>query len=667
AKANSPPLDVRFRIFQEERSMQQELRVQDLGRSSLDLTSYVEYSSMERQAKRSHVAALVALKSFWAYFNTEGATDIGRLGTLLENMHKTEQDASNFYEKLLRVRALLIDLPPLSPSAKVWFPSPLIGSKTLTTCSLDTPLSPGIIVAFSEKQDYFEREYRRTLKKRKAVSAFREEVPIMSALHRHHLRLATGSNSGRNVFEANLNQSSFFQFCPATTGRKLAFFFWQSAPSQILPSPSSYSKDTLHDTTKGRTAAMGAVQELRMMIFSAKMNQTQNFDLHRKNLHDIRSFYNEFVIPSLEEDHDQDIEILLWDGVVSNSTGVMEPLIRNTYSLSVLISESVSTVLDYEIDTFSSDEINEDPDIRTIMMNIERIGEALDTYVQDVGERTFIEKGESDLKILLALFGINVTVMFGMVLLLEYMVWKTRKESFKLLNLFMLVPKRAQKAMIANLDEEIDLLTDANEVDEKQLCALQNRESQKRISPLWRARLIYVLGMAITAAFCCTLNVTPVQRLSAGISTANLIVTSDSRRYLAMLKTAHQKLLEGRSINADELIHNYEIIKYTKANPNFCLLAKGCVDQVFNVSIGFTGQLVSSGLDLLISRYVSEAEELIHSYAKNGFQDQHFLLIRAILPYILDGLDSVTALVLNKEIVEARSSTNVQSIIFGLS
>ncbi|KAJ3087187.1 hypothetical protein HK102_011643 [Quaeritorhiza haematococci] len=796
--------------------------IQDIPGGAVGATrSYVEYSSMEKQAKRSHVAALVALKSFWAYFNTEGATDMGRLGTLLENMHKTEKDASNFYEKLLRrfpksksiLRMYASFLTAVKNNAELSqqylnqadeieaeecrmrltqsvakskqspFSKGLLSPASRRRQSVFTPQlssqmpGPSMVVsghspadgkgdlesnihsklATPSKEKGTTEDYaaevavshsRQGSTRSLNFSTINDILPIQpqhdtkpttcpetkdgvplgqdgttddvegtqSSLsdggsdHEHASEASSTSSNREQLKKKRLRgkiesrlflpilschrwtQFSFlFLVIGAIANFTLAIMFFQNMVNIM---------ERLHDTTKGRTAAMGAVQELRMMMFYAKVNQTQKFDLHSKNLRNICDFYNEFLLPSLEDDHDQDIDILIWDGIVSNNSRVMEPIIRNTYSLSVLISQSVNTVLDFEIETFSSEEINKDPDIRIMMMNIEKIGNALDNYVQDVGKRTFIQKGESDVQILLALFGINAAIIFGMILLLEYMVWKTRKVSFKLLNLLMLVPKRAQKAMIANLDEEIDLLTDANEVDEKQLHAIQNRESQRRMSPLWRARLLYVLGMIITTAFCCTLNVTPLQRLSEGISVATLIVASDSRRYLAqyvstlagevinpdhqifwrpyeaetlflyktsLLKAAHQKLLEGRHINADELTHNRDIIKYTKANPNICLLANGCGDQAFNVSIGFTGQLVSSGLDLLISRYVGEAEKLVHSYEKNGYDDQHFLLMRAILPYILDGLDSVTGMVLDKEIVGAQRSTKIQIIIFGLS
>ncbi|KAJ3145560.1 hypothetical protein HDU86_000869 [Geranomyces michiganensis] len=100
AKSNHPGLDVRFRIFMEERDFQQNTRSEEVGASSLNVAAYVEYQSLERQAISSHLASLVAIKGFWAFLAADGA-DTGALAGHLNAMHRTQQDAIQYYEKII--------------------------------------------------------------------------------------------------------------------------------------------------------------------------------------------------------------------------------------------------------------------------------------------------------------------------------------------------------------------------------------------------------------------------------------------------------------------------------------------------------------------------------------------------------------------------------------
>ncbi|KAJ3173927.1 hypothetical protein HDU87_007249 [Geranomyces variabilis] len=100
AKSNHPTLDVRFRIFMEERDFEQNTRSEEVGASSLNVAAYVEYQSLERQAISSHLASLVAIKAFWAFLAADGV-DTGILAGHLNNMHKTQKDAVEYYEKII--------------------------------------------------------------------------------------------------------------------------------------------------------------------------------------------------------------------------------------------------------------------------------------------------------------------------------------------------------------------------------------------------------------------------------------------------------------------------------------------------------------------------------------------------------------------------------------
>ncbi|KAI8819083.1 uncharacterized protein EV422DRAFT_621219 [Fimicolochytrium jonesii] len=98
AKLSSPSLDVRFRIYMEERDFEQAAQSEDMGVSHLYVSSYavyhlihVEYQSLERQATRFHLTSLMALKGFTSFL-----LDV----PLLENMYHLQRKAMEYYTKL---------------------------------------------------------------------------------------------------------------------------------------------------------------------------------------------------------------------------------------------------------------------------------------------------------------------------------------------------------------------------------------------------------------------------------------------------------------------------------------------------------------------------------------------------------------------------------------
>ncbi|KAJ3039542.1 hypothetical protein HDV00_012118 [Rhizophlyctis rosea] len=101
AKSFKPAFDVRFKIFMEERDFEQGQHAQDLAASSLNVAAYVEVQSMERQAIESHLESLLAMKAFWTYL-TQDQFDSAALPNYLDLMHRTQDNAQKFYEKLVQ-------------------------------------------------------------------------------------------------------------------------------------------------------------------------------------------------------------------------------------------------------------------------------------------------------------------------------------------------------------------------------------------------------------------------------------------------------------------------------------------------------------------------------------------------------------------------------------
>ncbi|KAJ3035925.1 hypothetical protein HDV00_003326 [Rhizophlyctis rosea] len=127
AKSAEPNIAIRFRIFTEERQIEQGefdgvsndspfvhniflrvlclagtgLRAASLEKSSLNIASFVEYQSMERQALDLHLASLMAMKHFWLFLNGDNRDPV-LLAKHLDLMSSTQDKASQAYEKLTK-------------------------------------------------------------------------------------------------------------------------------------------------------------------------------------------------------------------------------------------------------------------------------------------------------------------------------------------------------------------------------------------------------------------------------------------------------------------------------------------------------------------------------------------------------------------------------------
>ncbi|KAI8823194.1 uncharacterized protein EV422DRAFT_523714 [Fimicolochytrium jonesii] len=96
-----PSLDVRFRVFMEQRDFAQDQNAKGLAKSSLDVASYVEYQSLERRALQAHVACVVNLKQFWAEVSLPGGGAHGDVPQILSSLSRAQHEAEMTYEKLV--------------------------------------------------------------------------------------------------------------------------------------------------------------------------------------------------------------------------------------------------------------------------------------------------------------------------------------------------------------------------------------------------------------------------------------------------------------------------------------------------------------------------------------------------------------------------------------
>ncbi|KAJ3173098.1 hypothetical protein HDU88_004557 [Geranomyces variabilis] len=102
AKALHPAFDARFFIFMQDRILEQSKRTEGLNASTLNISSYVEFQTMQNGARRDHLATLIELRSFLSHIRAgQRGRDPKTYPIFLQRISEAEQRATNYYKKLI--------------------------------------------------------------------------------------------------------------------------------------------------------------------------------------------------------------------------------------------------------------------------------------------------------------------------------------------------------------------------------------------------------------------------------------------------------------------------------------------------------------------------------------------------------------------------------------
>ncbi|KAJ3024163.1 hypothetical protein HKX48_005565 [Thoreauomyces humboldtii] len=102
AKSLKPPFDARFFIFMQDRILEQSKRTEGLNSSTLNISSYVEFQTMQNGARRDHLATLIELRAFLSHVRSgQRGRDPKTYPIFLQRISEAEQRATDYYKKLI--------------------------------------------------------------------------------------------------------------------------------------------------------------------------------------------------------------------------------------------------------------------------------------------------------------------------------------------------------------------------------------------------------------------------------------------------------------------------------------------------------------------------------------------------------------------------------------
>ncbi|KAJ3037726.1 hypothetical protein HDV00_001375 [Rhizophlyctis rosea] len=102
AKKLKPTFDAKFFLFMQDRTIEQLKRTQGLNSSTMNISSYVEFQTMQNGARANHLSALVELREFLTHVRSSSSgKDPSTYPIFLQRISEAEQRANAYYQKLV--------------------------------------------------------------------------------------------------------------------------------------------------------------------------------------------------------------------------------------------------------------------------------------------------------------------------------------------------------------------------------------------------------------------------------------------------------------------------------------------------------------------------------------------------------------------------------------
>ncbi|KAJ3052800.1 hypothetical protein HK097_005637 [Rhizophlyctis rosea] len=810
AKSYKPAIDVRFRIFMEERDFEQGnrrnlgplnlvhmrltlevgQRAQDFATSSLNVASYVEVQSMERQAIESHLESLSAMKAFWTYLAQE-PVDPAALPTYLDMMHRTQDSAQKYYEKLvaryprskntLRMYAKYLMVvannnelgqelisraadieaqeekgvreraaqafgkgsepqPDSASSSGEEEPEPISPGLTLPREDLDDAaykeestmeLGGGLRSMASDPAFGRPKPQSDDIGSSKMVRGLTEfdmevgEAPVVkvhrasyeqspirgpmegspgalqagkaksvassSASRKEYRRLKARQTRLKENLLAPVSRFSIYVrlACLVILGLIVANFL---VSSSLFDAPTSFLA-TLVDSTRAGRAAMQAAQEIRLMSQYGLRKEETPWNYHREQLASAAMRFDDVILPVLFPYANDPATVYILQPESDGLGADKEVITVNAYTLGRLVGHSTQNLLVYDYTQWTDSAFPANKYVTLWFTNALKIGDAFNQLSKDA-LKTYLAGSATRNTTVVTLM---VLVVFGVIAVGCFIHVTLRHGYHKqmiVLKTFTRLPNVERRRIVHDLEEEIEGLFEIEDNAERK--DSMRHQSVEGKSVLRSHKVVYMIALLLLACLALAQFIPPLLSASQSDKAAKIIMTSSERRYLYqvigylghelpaqdysnagiyeiedelrlriyLLKTLHRSLLAGTAgVPSTGTIPELDPICRTGG---ICLADRGCDDRPFNHTIGYTKELLLSGLDNLLDVYVEHASEYLksHSYTYDN-EDLYFL--QNLEDDLADGLTKVGSTIIEVERVRSDGFIRITNVMFSTS
>ncbi|KAI8820660.1 uncharacterized protein EV422DRAFT_567555 [Fimicolochytrium jonesii] len=589
-----PSLAVRFRIFMEKQDFEQHRDSADLLASQMDVASYVEFQSLERQAMSSHLASLTSMKSFWAALRAD-AKQVRNLGRILSLMHKSQSEASYAYEKLIKrypkskqiLRlyakylitignssergAQLLDMAEEIESREAQD-----SEKPFRNRSPEPEPEPS---SFTRGDDLASLESG-TVPRKKMVSALRMES-IMSEASSTGFGTTGDDKPPEEKRKSTVLATTLFRM-PSETAKDVAASTRKSQASSmdsgkamrkqrsmqgrltdtlitrvlqvsvyvracclvllgllianhtvsttLFKAPESFL-NTLEDATRARRGAMLAAQEIRLMTYYGhKAPDAAVWQFHHDKLSGEAGRFKTLILPILFATAKEEPTYPIIRAKSGGFNAPKDVLMHNVYTLGTLMAESMGRLLSLPNSWWTTASSIEDVDVRMWLDNALKIGDAFDSAAR-AGLTSYLEQSSGRNILIIALMVVAIAVIAVTAALIHLTLRQAGLKQIIVLKALARLPAKDQRRISDMLDEEVEDLSEYIADGTVKDVNLGKGKDDKRVSDILQTRLIYSGSLLLLATFAMMLFVPPLIFLHSSDTTAKLIMYSNNRRY----------------------------------------------------------------------------------------------------------------------------------------
>ncbi|KXS19080.1 hypothetical protein M427DRAFT_53071 [Gonapodya prolifera JEL478] len=443
----------------------------------------------------------------------------------------------------------------------------------------------------------------------------------------------------------------------------------------------------LTTTEIGRTA-IAVAQAARLMALFGNAGDTSRFQYWRNDLKKKNDLITNVALPFLTARSSMTVDVaqvFIYDrdvmpaGVNDVWSGQPRFDYLNQFQVASAVNDNARKLLLENISYFQSHPPTGDNRVRFLIDNVLTIGENLKA-VCDVGEEEFHSVVSGKTMVLMIILILQVLAVLSLALFVfSPLVFQLSALQVRYMRHLQGVSKRAVDAILVEIDEQLEFLTEDGEMDVNTPTPTESTSSNKSVK-----RLAIVGAAIVIAGGCLCAVVVPVLAvLPENTSLVGLVNYSGGRKFyhravrtlawevligdsttwlrgeaeavlsdtIDKLEDLHRNALTGHGKREIPPISSIPVIQNITSG-GVCL-TESCdpADRMYNASFGYTYETVTAPIGQMITEYIAVARKLLLDNglrATHNWDDPSIMFMEATQQDIVNGLLAIDQLILEQ-------------------
>ncbi|KAJ3145559.1 hypothetical protein HDU86_000868 [Geranomyces michiganensis] len=421
-----------------------------------------------------------------------------------------------------------------------------------------------------------------------------------------------------------------------------------------------------------------------MSVFAAQGNK-DIWNYHHEKLSGEAGRFRTLILPILYTNVDDEPTAAILRATSAALTSVKKVSLYNAYTLGTMLADSMRDLLNLNYDDWRAPAIMHNIDVRMWFDNCLAIGDAFNGFAEDSLDMFLTASAKRNI-VVIALMLVCVVVIVITALFINLMIRHALVKQRIVLKAFNRISSKDRRKILDMVEEEVEEFLEYETDD----------GPHDATPPQTMVTVISFFALMFLGAISMSLFIPPLISLQSSDQTARSIMLSNNRRYtfqvigmlshelpagdtntwapyrvqhelsyrIWKLQNQHRSLLDGSAgvVSTNDIPELADLCR----TGGVCLANIGCDDRPFNLSIGYTKDVLLSGLDSVISTYLDHAERFLLS-STYSYDDANLYFLANLEDDLADGLSMVDGILL--EVSKDKNKTLIQweKILFSVA